>query len=264
MSKGLENMVNEMSEKYKRIMVTSDYHIPYMDKKAYGAMKTYAKEYKPDVFVINGDLLDFYSISKFDKSPRRKTTFKEEIDLGKTCLTELKKILPSKTQIIYLEGNHENRLQRYLWGHPEFEGLEQLYLENLLDLNAKDIKFVGVDGDYWKNDTGHIKLGDTFVMHGDNRLNGAKGGMNAAYNTMKSIGNSTIIGHTHRLSHKSHKSPYHNWVAMEAGCLCNHTGSADWQQGFATFELYRGKGVNYQIIPINKGKIFHNGKIYKG
>jgi metallophosphoesterase superfamily enzyme len=267
MSSNLETRVNEMNEKYKRVMVTGDYHIPFMDEKAYNVMKTYAKHYKPDIFVINGDLLDFYGISQFDKNPERCTRIKADIEKGKECIADLRKILPKHTEMYLTGANHESRFQKYLWKHaPELYGIEGLTIEEQLKLPIYNVKFVKTDNDYWKSDTGHLKLGNTLIMHGDNRLNGASTSKYSGYsvkNTMlNGLQQNVIMGHVHRLAQIYHTTPYGTLIGMESGCLCKLTGTANWQQGFTTFELHRGKMVNPELVAIEKGKIYKGGKIY--
>lgn len=250
----------------KKVMFTSDYHIPFMDDKAYKCMKSYAKDYKPDYFVIGGDLLDFYSLSQFDKNPDRKFGVQDEITAANEMLDDLQSVLPRKTKIIYLEGNHETRLQKFLWKNKELHGMDSLKLESLLELKERGIKFIGTSHDYWKNDSGHLKLGDVLNMHGDNRLNGAKLSANSGYsaiNTMKTMLSSVVIGHCHRLSKVHIKTPDRMLTGMEAGCLCNHSGTANWQQGFVTYEFKAGKALNMRTHMIEKGKLYIDRKLYK-
>ena len=247
--------MKEMADKYEKVMVTSDYHIPYLDEKAYETMIAFAKKYKPDHFVINGDLIDFYGLSTFDKNPDRKYTVVEEITKTRQVLKNLTKRLPKKTKIYFLEGNHEARLQRYLWRNPELEGLPDLKLENLLRFKDYKINFIGVDNDYWKKDTGHLQLGNMLIMHGDSRLNGASTSKYSGYsakNTMMNMQTNVTIGHCHRLAKIYHTTPYGDLVGMECGSLCNYTGTANWQQGFVTFELKNGKIVDATAHHINK------------
>jgi len=258
----LEKLVEE-----PKIMVTGDYHIPFMDKNAYRIMTNFAQDYKPDVFIINGDFLDMYSISTFDKNPERKISVPEEIRQGKEVLTELRKNLGKKCKIYFLEGNHENRLQRYLWRNPELEGLEELKLDHLLHSKEKDINYIKVTRDYWKQDNGHLKIGKNIVvMHGDNRLNGASTSKYSGYsvkNTMMNLQTNVIMGHIHRLALVYHTTPYGDMIGIEGGCLCQQAGTANWQQGFVTFRVSNGKLVNPQLYNINNGKLIVDKKTWK-
>jgi len=58
----LEDIISteKIPMKKEKVMVTSDYHIPFIDNKAYSVMREFAKDYKPSHFIINGDFVDFY------------------------------------------------------------------------------------------------------------------------------------------------------------------------------------------------------------
>jgi len=259
---GLEEMVKQA----KKNMIISDLHIPFEDSKAVGCMLDYAKAYKPNRVVIDGDLLDFYSLSTFDKCPDRKETVKDEVYKARQFLYKLRKIVGKETKIHYLHGNHENRLQRYLWRNPELYGLDSLELKNMLELKKFNIKEVKVEGDYWSELRGEVKIGNTVIMHGDGRLNRAKYSANpgyAALNTLKQrVGENVIIGHTHRLAQIFNMVGNENNVGMENGCLCK-VSKQNWQQGFTTFESKGKKSFNYKTHPINKGVLLEDGKIYR-
>lgn len=242
MGTSLEDMV--------KVMVTSDYHIPFMDKKAYKSMIDYTRKYKPEVFVINGDFLDMYSISTFDKNPERKGSVSKEIKEGRKILSEIRETVGKDCKIYFLEGNHENRLQRYLWRNPELEDLEEIKLDYLLHAKEQDIKYIKVTREYWRQDSGHLKLGNMIIMHGDNRLNGASTSKYSGYsvkNTMMNLQTNVIMGHIHRLALVYHTTPYGKLIGIEAGCLSKVPGTANWQQGFITFDLVNNKSKNEQL-----------------
>ena len=246
-------------------MATSDYHVPFHDEKALSIVKAYAKDYKPDYFIINGDFADFYSISRFDKNPERKLVLQDEMFECRKVLYDLKKSLPKKTKIIYLEGNHENRLQLFLWKNPELYGMSDLTVQKQLHLDKLGIKYVTADNDYWKTTSGHFKIGDMVFMHGDNRLNGASLSKYAGYsakNTMMSLNTSITMGHGHRGAVVSHETPYQRIVGVESGCLCQKSGTADWHHGFATMEVHKGKAQNHQFRRIHDGKLYTEKYIY--
>lgn len=260
-----KNMIKEISE-LEKILIMTDLHVPYQDDKAIDCAIQYGKKmYKPDTIVINGDFLDFYSLSRFDKNPNRKDTVQDDLNMGKNYLEIIRKNFP-KAKIYYLEGNHESRLKKYLYKNIELVSLEALKLENLLDLKKYKIEFVGSSPDYWKNktDIGHLKLGDSIIMHGDNRLNGASTSKYSCYSIKNTIHGSTqsntIIGHVHRLGMYYQSNPYNNIVGVESGCLCQISGTANWQQGFSTFEVVNDKSVNHKTYLIQNGVLMVDGK----
>lgn len=255
----LEKMVQEIEKN----MVISDVHIPFEDKDAVLVMQRFAKDYKPNNLYINGDLLDFYSLSNFDKCPERKETVTEEVYRGREFLYDMRKVVGKNCAITLLEGNHEARLQKYFWKNPELYGLDSLDLSNLLELSKFGVSFVRADPDYWGKDTGHVRQGDALIMHGDNRLNGAKGGLHGGYNTMKAMCGSTVIGHTHKLSQRHLQNAYAMMTGVETGCLCQTPGNTDYQQGFVTFSTIGDKNVDYQLHRIKNGELQAGKWLYK-
>lgn len=253
MVQNLESMVKE-----ELVFVASDIHVPYQDDTALNCFYDSIKKNKPSRVVLNGDLVDFYNLSVFDKNPDRKGSVQEELVEARKVLKNIRKVAGTKCKIYMTEGNHENRLQRYLWRNPELEGLEELDLGRLLKLKESNISLVRVSGDYWKKDTGHLKIGDLIVTHGDNRLNGSSTSKYSGYsakNTMMNIQSSMVIGHVHRLAQVYHTTPYGTMVGLENGCLCQYTGTANWQQGFVSFKVKGNKTYDHQIHRIEKGKL---------
>ena len=261
---GLEDIINTMKGE-KKYMIIGDIHAPFQDNNAMDIVYRYMDYYKPNEVIINGDFIDFYNISRFDKNPSRKEDLQQEIITSRKILGEIREHNP-EAKITLLEGNHDYRLQNFVWRNPELEGIQELKLKNLLQLDKYDINFIGVDGDYWKNDNGHYKVNELLIMHGDNRLNGARTSGYSGYsakNTMMTMQNSVAINHTHRLAMVNHTTPYGTLIGLECGCLCKPTGTANWQQGFVTFESYRKKNYNYRTHLIKDNKLIEDGLVFK-
>lgn len=259
--------LEQMVKQAERTMVISDIHVPFHDEKALKVVYQYAKDYKPTRLIVNGDLVDFYGLSFFEKNTARRHNVQEEIDQASKILGKLRTIVGPKAEMVYLEGNHENRLQRYLWKNPELEGIRDLRLPNLLDLAGREIQFIGVTSDYWKDTSGHLEVGDALVTHGDNRLNGTSTSRYSGYSARNSIvglQQSIIMGHVHRLGKVYQSNGKKHLVGIEGGCLCVKNGTANWQQGFVTFETYKGKNYNYQIHHIHRGMLVTTNTVYKG
>lgn len=253
-----EEIMKRLEDKVEKNLVISDLHIPFQDKKAVNCMFNFTKDYQPSRIIINGDLIDFYSLSTFDKCPDRRNDINDELEKSKVFLEELRNIVGKKCEIYYIQGNHESRLQRFLWANPELSKLDALKLPQLLDFTKYKINNVKVNRDYWSNEGGEIKIGDLIVMHGDARLNGSKYSQNPGYsifNTLKNRGSENmIIGHTHRLAQIYNRMGGKSVVGIECGCLCKTTRE-NWQQGFATFENSKSKTFNHKIYRIINGQI---------
>jgi len=83
-------------------------------------------------------------------------------------------------------------------------------------------------------------------------------------NTMlNGLRQNVIIGHCHRLAKIYHTTNYGTLTGMECGCLCDLTGTANWQQGFVTFELVKKEMVNPMVYKIDNGLLYANNKVFK-
>lgn len=148
------------------ILVASDIHFPYEDKSAVTAFIREVGFKHPEVIVLNGDLLDFYKLSKFSKDPAGKNP-EEEIEMCKTFLKCLRREAGKDCKIYYTIGNHSARLRKYILDNaPMVAGL----MENvftLLKLEEPDV--VGCAS---------LLVNDTFMFKHGSRL-GNKSGLSA-------------------------------------------------------------------------------------
>lgn len=98
---------------------------------------------KPDCVIVGGDVWDMPSLSSYDKGRKsfQGRTYRADIDAGLdwtdrlfTTVRSTKKKLPT---FVYLEGNHEHRINRAIDIQPELEGTigyEDLQLERYYDI----------------------------------------------------------------------------------------------------------------------------------
>lgn len=172
------------NQNLKKAIILSDIHIPYHDQAALAVALAYAKDYAPDIFILNGDIIDFYGASSYRQDPIRIDTLQDELTEGKALLKKIRTDHPN-AEIYYIEGNHETRLKRFLLDKaPALACLTCLSFDELIGLEEFDIKFI----DYGQS----IQLGDLEVTHGEIVRKGA--GMSAKAHSDKS-GASILIGH---------------------------------------------------------------------
>ena len=83
-------------------------------------------ELEPNRVIFIGDFLNFDSLSAWDKDKRKKMEgrrYQKDIDSGKKFLETMdNKVISGDPEYIFIEGNHEDRLWRYLDGQPLFDG----------------------------------------------------------------------------------------------------------------------------------------------
>jgi predicted phosphodiesterase len=242
----------------QRALIFSDCHIPYHDKAAYALMLKVAENIKPkiDEIVILGDYADFYYVNAHGKSPEIKLTLKEEVECVKMHLRDLRKRFP-KARIIFLEGNHEYRLHRFICNNaPEI--FEFINLETILGLDALNISYVPYGPDQKYN-----VLGSKLIA----RHEPISGGVHVAHGTVVKAGCSVIFGHTHRIQESqvvmidgsNHRGISTGWLgdkdseAMQY--LKNH---AQWALAFSVVTLIdNGPWFNQLVHIIEKNKKLH-------
>lgn len=228
----------------RKFVLLSDIHFPYEDKKALSCAIDFISNYKIDDIILNGDILDFYDCSKYDKDPRRIQGLQKEINKAQEFFALLREIQP-EARIVFLKGNHEDRLERYLKRHPELFSLDVLKLPNLLNLKEYNIKYYPED----------FKLGPLFITHGS--IVRKFSGMSAKEEMLKND-SSGISGHTHRLNAFYRKTPSRYLAWYESGCLCDinpdYVHNPDWQQGFIYGEVGR-ESFRVSTVPISNGKV---------
>jgi len=138
-----------------KFVVISDIHYPYEDKNAIKAFLKFLKDNEVHTVILNGDILDMYDVSSFDKSPDRIQGLQKELDKAQKLFKDIRAIKPN-VRIVFIKGNHEYRLERYLMKHPELFSLDALKLPNLLNLKDFNIEY------YDKK----FKLGSLLLTHG--------------------------------------------------------------------------------------------------
>jgi len=96
--------MTRQKNEYKKTVVIGDVHIPFQDKVSVSLVLSFLRFYHPEVVILNGDILDCFSISKFDRALNEGKSLKEEITEAKTFLSQLRAICP-KARIVYVFGN---------------------------------------------------------------------------------------------------------------------------------------------------------------
>lgn len=230
-----------------KFIVMSDIHFPYQDNKAIKAALNFIKTNPVDTIILNGDILDFYDVSSFDKDPARINSLQEEINLAQKFFKKLRDLLPNG-RIVFIAGNHDgDRLERYLKKHPELYSLDALKLPNLLGLDKHNIEFYRDE----------FRLGSLKIIHGDivRKFSGY-----TARAELEKHDTSGISGHSHRLSCYYYRTPERYLAWYECGCLCQlnpeYIKSPNWSQGFLYGYVEKDSFV-VTPIPIVDGKIKH-------
>ncbi len=138
-------------------LILSDIHVPYHDRTTLELAVAEAKRRGVVGVLLNGDTLDSHEISNHDREPSA-PRYIDEVDTGRRLLAWLRSQFP-KSRIVLKEGNHEERLSRYIIQRaPALFGLEGIDLPGLM--HFKDY------GAEWVTDKRVIALGKLCVVHG--------------------------------------------------------------------------------------------------
>jgi predicted phosphodiesterase len=235
------------------ILLISDLHIPYHDIDAINVALDYGRKQKVNTIVINGDLIDFYQLSRFEKDPRKRRV-KEEFDAAKQFLKSLRKAFP-KAEIYWLEGNHDTRYQKWLMAKcAEIFDDNYYYLEQRLRLNEERVKLI--------SEMILVKAGKLSITHGHHIMRGFFSPVNSARGVYMKAKQSTIIGHVHKCSTHSETNMDGKVITTwSTGSLCELKPDysplvSNYQHGFAHVVIEKNGDYsvkNYQII---------NGKLH--
>jgi predicted phosphodiesterase len=239
-------------ERFNNGLVFSDSHFPYHNVEAINAMIDYTIGHRKINFIlINGDGLDCYQLSKFNKDMRNRS-FSDELWMWVEFLNILQKTFPD-VKIYWKLGNHEERWENYLRVKaPELLDMEEYKFENI-------IKIRGIENvDVIEHQI--IYTGRLPWVHGHELQGGAASPVNPARGLFLKTLSSAVVSHHHRSSAHSEldiNEKLMSWWSI--GCLCGLHPEWNpinkWNQGFALIET-SGKDFAMSNMKIYRGTVY--------
>jgi hypothetical protein len=244
----------------------ADGHGIFRDVNLHLAIDRAIGDFQPDRIFYGGDhFVDFYDISMFDKNPTRRFNLQDEITYGICSLDYHASIAPSAKRY-FLGGNHEDRLRRYLWQHPELAPLEvedtgepMLNVPSLFHLQKRNVQYIPFPG--------RLDYQGFVITHGPG---GRRGGLqmeHVAKWMAEYIRSSGCCFHFHR----QQSFGFNNDQGLPGcfyavGCTCRLDPPYDpfpkWQQGFAYSRVLDGK-VHFTSVSIFGRAFLVEGRAYK-
>lgn len=235
------------------VIVIPDIHIPNEDKKTVAAIEHYMKwrnSRKSRCAPIErgvqlGDFQDFDCISSHNANKLRKVEggrIRSDYDAGNAVLDRWQGIIP---QWDIIEGNHDERVERYVDANPETEGMVEM--EVGLNLRSRGVKFTR----FWTK--GEIlRIGKARFIHGryTNKYHAAK--------HVQTYGENIFFGHTHDVQEYSQEFLGDNktMTGQSLGCVCRYDvdymrgGPSKWQQAFAVFHFQPSGFFNHFVVRV--------------
>ena len=250
-----------MFSSQERHLILPDIHCPDQNVQALRSIFKFLDDFQPDYIHLLGDVINMSKLFKVNLFPNEKTRkiipVNEEIDEVRSFLYKLverAKKANRDVKILFYEGNHEERLLKYLFRSraEEYATLEVggefvLSIPHLLELKKLGIRWL------LRSETYEIK-GQVRLLHGDVVRK------HAGY-TAKEMMDQTMIsgaqGHTHRLGVHCHTYNGRSEIWMELGCLENippdppyiSKHRCNWQTGFGV-AIYDKKTKQVYAMPI--------------
>ena len=201
---------NETQEEETRILCLSDMHIPFnADIEQFFKYKD-----KVDILVLNGDIIDNYSMSTFTKMYRLPLV-EELIQARELLIRLIKEINPKK--VVAVTGNHEVRMGKKIADKIGSDLLDLMPTDALAFLfdtgfnyydkrNKQKIVYTPIDeevdcevdyvGNFW------TKIGKTIFVHPQSFRGSILGTASKAFDYFTSLGEdfqSLIMAHTHKV-----------------------------------------------------------------
>lgn len=252
----------------QRIIIASDIHAPYHDKRAVELLCQAAQHFKPTGVVLNGDIVDLYSVSLHDNhNPQREHILVKEIEKCSQVL-DLLDFESVPKWVHYNGGNHEYRLDRHVMAKaPALWGAVKL--EVLLKFEKRNWSYLPYSEGASPKQRRYFKIGKLWLAHDMGSSNET-----AHANAARTFGANIVIGHGHRVGYqivgniqgKPHFGAMtgHLMDTRYADYVPHVVPSCLWQQGFA-FAYIDGAGfVDYYNVPIvNKRCRLPDGKVLK-
>lgn len=221
-----------MTKKHKMHIILPDPQVrpgtPTHHLKAVGNMVV---ELQPDVFVCMGDFWDMHSLSQYDmgRIAGEKARYLDDIKAGNAAmdilLAPIKKFQGTKPgknykpRMIFIMGNHENRIMKHMEAHPYLEGVFHYEEFNLRSWAVyKFLTLAEADGVYYSH-------------YFYNPMSGkAYGG--SIQNMLNKIGVSFTMGHQQRIAYDRKDLPNGKTInGLVAGACYIHDEAYKGPQG---------------------------------
>jgi hypothetical protein len=197
----------------------------------------YAAQYiRPlNEIIILGDFADFYNINRYGRSSTIKESLHEEIESVRFRLKQIQELFPTAKRV-FLEGNHEYRLKRYI-----DDNCSHLY--NYIDIGKLlKLEEAGFTLIPYTPDQSYAVLGTSMLA----RHEPIGGGANSANSTVSKASSSVVFGHTHKiqehnsvsLSGESFKGWSLGWLGDNESEVFSYVkGHHQWQLGFGVLTV---------------------------
>lgn len=241
-----------------------DMHFPFHDKEVWSLILKAAAHVRSRFarmrILILGDFLDCHTVSFHEKDPRRGTQLADEIRAANCALDQVQDI--GADWVHFIEGNHENRLSRYLTNHaPALLDFDSLSIPELLGLHDRGWTFTPYRS--------FIKIGKLYATH-DIGVAGAY----ALHRAGAAFEHNVVQGHTHRAGthffgnalNEAHVAASFGWGGdlSSIDYMYKVRASRDWQHGFGVGIMLPDGCVHLHAVPVVDNTAVVFGSVIRG
>jgi predicted phosphodiesterase len=244
------------SEETEAVIFLSDLHFPFQDPDVVASALTLARRIRPHRIVLNGDINDFFQLSRFNTGQERLDDLQDEITQANAFRAALRRAVPNAV-IDETLGNHDARLTRYVEQNARaMTSLHALEPSRLLAADKLEIN---------RYDAAGFRLRPHFLVRHGTLIRKHAGW--SARAELESAGISGVSGHTHRLG-IFRVGGYRPLQWAEGGCLCGLSpdyavGSPNWQQGCVVGRFStRTDAFLLEEVQALDGQLVYGGKAY--
>lgn len=252
------------SPSFVRIVV-NDVHGSMMDRPAVEAFIQDLREWSPNEIVLNGDIIECGGFLAAHHTlgyvAQTEYSWQEDIAAGNWFLDAIQEAAPNAV-IHYIEGNHEDRVERWIVDQTMRHNRDSEFLrtmlspKTLLRLDERGVKYYERGKHHIEGlPPGWIKLGKIFFVH---ELGGGK---NAASKAVGTTAGNVVFAHTHQEDSSTLILPGVGLVkAWNPGCLCQkqplwrHSNPTNWSHGYAVQFIEENGEFLHINIPIWEGR----------
>ena len=253
-----------MNDKYSLVFL-QDTHLdtmpadggwtPIISTAAKAALK-FCEWFQPDETVIGGDFIDFPELARQDEWNRLKREgkrLKYEIDFANQILDKVDKFTRKKK--VFMIGNHDARLARFIAENPQLEGMIGLKADLRLEQRGYEV----------------IEENKVYTVGHTNFIHGWYWNLHHSKKTVIEMGDNIFYGHAHdvqaftKVNHASQPL-----IGYSLGCLCDldpewrKARPNRWVNGFGVFYFFSNGNFTFYNPIIIDGKFIWCGQIFDG
>ena len=255
-------------------VIGSDFHAPKQHEASCEIFYQVIEFLNPKKVFLLGDLLTLDNFSRYDKIPTAPLWIEDVAQAG-VVLSNVAQAAADDTELLWFEGNHEQRLRKHLIRHDPWL-YDHLNVPKLFTLSEDDRAIEALDRYTYIEDNEVFYEDLNLVIKHGNKARKHAGVSGRA--ELETLWMSVIVGHCHRLGlirRRSGRSRYlheQTAFALETGCLCDYDQyyteghTTDWQHGFAVLTIDRSDEVPViepSIVEINNGKALFRDTIFR-